>query len=162
MLIMLKADVIGLLGSLQIAKRFAEPKRAQLIRDNCISEDDLAMKIAEVYRLMYPEREANRLLAKQREKEFFEEHCRIRVAYSRARPEAGFCVLNGELLALHSQLPWRGAWLLDHAINEGAKFLNCFDVPPLVQLYTGRGFREVSRFANHNQGGPDVLVMQRD
>lgn len=97
---------------------------------------------------------------------FYRDHCKIRLAYhvdeqSKAGQCGGYIVLDDELIALHNNFRGKGEWMLDHAINDGATKLSCFDVPHLINLYTGRGFKEVSRQWNDVKGRPDVVWMAK-
>ena len=101
---------------------------------------------------------------------YHEEVCHIRLVWESGMPQClrpiatgGYIVLNSELMGLWSTIRGRGKWLLDHAINDGARRLSCFDIPHLMQLYTNRGFREAGREANTNgPGKPDVIWMERN
>ena len=73
----------------------------------------------------------------------------------------GFIVkANGELIALFSMLKGIGQTLVKFAIEAGAKSLDCFD-GYLVEFYSKAGFMEVYREPNWNEGGADVVFMNR-
>lgn len=71
----------------------------------------------------------------------------------------GVMVLDGELCCLWSQRSGVGAFLVRHALNEGAYHLNCFDCG-LVEYYQRLGFEEYAREANWTAGEPDVVFMR--
>lgn len=90
--------------------------------------------------------------------------CKIRLfhmadAAVKSRAVGGYIVLQDELLAFHNAIRGAGLWMLDHAINDGATKLSCFDVPHLIKLYQSRGFVEVNRQWNETRGKPDVVWM---
>lgn len=159
----ISGDLVGLISSLESAQRYSPTeKRAYLVRSQCLSTMELVLMQAKAYRDVYPERlEADdRQGTKAREREFYEKHCIIRLCKEGTRTVGGYCVLRGELLALHNQHRHRGQWMLQHAIDDGAKCLSCFDNKPLVDLYTSRGFVIRKREPNWEAGGPDVLYME--
>lgn len=85
--------------------------------------------------------------------------CHLAYATTKARAVGGYIVLQDELLAFHNGIRGAGLWMLDHAINDGATKLSCFDVPHLIRLYQSRGFVEVNRQWNETRGKPDVVWM---
>lgn len=96
---------------------------------------------------------------------FYDDVCKIRLVHfgderTPIKQVGGYVVLNGELLGMHSLHRGIGNWLLDHAINDGAVRLSCFDVPQLIKLYTSRGFVEKSRELNTTKGLPDVVWLE--
>lgn len=97
---------------------------------------------------------------------YYRHHCKIRLCYAsdkevRVRWVGGYIVLHDELIGFHNIIRGVGLWMLDHAINDGASKLSCFDVPHLIQLYQGRGFIETDRQWNKTRGEPDVVCMVR-
>jgi hypothetical protein len=67
---------------------------------------------------------------------------------------------DGEIVTLFNQGGrGMGGKALDQAIADGGTKLEAFD-GPLVEMYSKKGFREVSREANWEAGGPDVVKMQ--
>jgi hypothetical protein len=162
MQIMVNTDLGGLLASLQLAKRGKDYERAAQVELSCTSESELVMLYAETFRgLRVPagSAEPDRIQHKQRLHDYHKNDCCIRVAKEGNRTVGGYMVLQGQLLAFHHHQRNHGNWMLDDAISCGAKNLTCFDLPPLVKLYTGRGFKITGRLDNWNQGGPDVLSM---
>ena len=158
--VLLQTELAMLCSSLQVGERYAEDTRRIQIRECCTDWAELPLTVAMHYREVYPERVHTRMDAKLRDREFFAEHCHVRVAKDGNVMVGGFLVLGDRLLALHSTQRGKGTWLLDHAIQLGAKRLDCFDIPHLIKLYTGRGFREVRREPNWEVGGPDVVHME--
>lgn len=67
---------------------------------------------------------------------------------------------EGELKSVFST-NGKGAAALQYAMEQGARFLDCFD-GFLVKFYSCFGFREVRREANWTPGGPDVVYMRTD
>lgn len=162
MQIMVNTDLSGLLASLQLAKRGNDYERAAQLELSCTDEPELVMLYAETFRkLRVPsdEEETNRQRHKQRLQDFHKTDCIIRVAEEGNRTVGGYMILQGQLLAFHHHQRGKGTWMLDDAISCGAKHLTCFDLKPLVKLYTGRGFEVTGRLDNWQQGGPDVLSM---
>lgn len=158
MQILIKATLSELINSL-VSAHLAGPSRHSQVIQSCTSAGQLAIIVAEYYRGIYPDRVGDRMEAKIRLANFYREHCHILVAKEDHRTVGGFCVLGDELLCLHNYRSGKGEWLIDHAIALGAARLTCFDVPRLVQLYTGRGFDVVKREPNWAHAGPDVLSM---
>lgn len=73
---------------------------------------------------------------------------------------AGYVVrADGELTNLFSLVKGLGDILVDQALEDGARRLDCFD-GHLVALYSRHGrFVETSREPNWTPGGPDVVYM---
>lgn len=71
----------------------------------------------------------------------------------------GYCVINGELVSLWSEVKGLSKWLVQNAIFDGAKRLDCFAWPHLIKIYSEAGFIETSRVANWTPHGPDVIYM---
>lgn len=163
MQIIIGSDLVGLISSLELVKRFAPDTRAEQVQTNCLGTAELVLAISSKYRELYPVRLAadDRMGTKLREAEFYKKHCIIRIAKQDAETVGGYCVLDGELLCLHNKQKGKGDWMLDHAKSDGAVRLNCFDVPPLTELYTRHGFKVVNRQPNWVEGEPDVLIMER-
>jgi hypothetical protein len=162
MQIMVNTDLSGLLSSLQLAKRGTDYERAAQVQLSCTDASELVMLYAETFRnLCMPTEgtEPDRMRHKQRLQDYHKNDCCIRVAKEGNRTVGGYMVLQGQLLAFHHHLRGRGLWMLDDALHHGANKLTCFDLPPLVKLYTERGFEVTGRLDNWNQGGPDVLSM---
>lgn len=95
---------------------------------------------------------------------FYAEHCKIRLCHyhgdtNPVRAVGGYIVLDDELMAFHNGIRGAGLWMLDHAINDGATKLTCFDVPHLIKLYQSRGFVETDRQWSTTRGKPDVVCM---
>ena len=90
---------------------------------------------------------------------FFTDKCKIRLMKEGQKINGGYCVLNGELIGFWCTIKGSGTWLLDQAISDGAKHLNCFD-GFLVDFYKARGFVEVERKLNWTEGGPQVVYME--
>lgn len=73
--------------------------------------------------------------------------------------QAGFGVTtDGTLIGLFSRVKGRGDVLVNRAIREGARLLDCFD-GFLPSYYEGYGFRETERVPNWTSGEPDVIFM---
>ncbi|MFE7463089.1 hypothetical protein ACFU6R_03155 [Streptomyces sp. NPDC057499] len=73
--------------------------------------------------------------------------------------QSGFGVTSdGTLIGLFSRVKGRGEVLVNAAIREGARLLDCFD-GFLPSYYAGYGFRETERSANWTPGEPDVVFM---
>lgn len=82
------------------------------------------------------------------------------VCYLTTDRRSGYAVKdNEELVCLFSTIPKRGARLVQHAITQGARRLDCFD-GYLPTLYLRYGFEEERREANWNDTGPDVVYMR--
>lgn len=67
---------------------------------------------------------------------------------------------DGELLGLHSLNKGDGNCLVWEAVQRGAVKLNCFNILPLMFLYTRYGFKETHREPNWTVGEPDVIFME--
>ena len=66
---------------------------------------------------------------------------------------------HGEFIALFNiGTPGKGKELVESAIRNGARLLDCFD-GYLPTLYRSHGFVEFARVANWTPGGPDVVYM---
>lgn len=62
---------------------------------------------------------------------------------------SGFGVLfTGELVGLFSLIPGRGDALTSAAVESGATWGNCFEIPHLLDLYGRHGFAVYERQAN--------------
>lgn len=94
-------------------------------------------------------------------REWRDKHCKIRLCYWNNRAVGGYVVVQGELLGMHNLHRGVGQWMLDHAINDGAVTLDCFDEPALIKLYASRGFTEERRELNHVKGLPDIVWMRK-
>lgn len=97
---------------------------------------------------------------------FFGKTCKIRLCHStsavlKTQPCGGYVVIKDELLAFHNTERGAGAWLLDHAVSDGARKLSCLDVAHLINLYNSRGFKEVRREFNEVKGRPDVVWLEK-
>ena len=66
---------------------------------------------------------------------------------------------DGELSCVWSLLRGRGDGIVAHAVDNGAFKLNCFDVNPLVSLYSKHGFRVARSEPNWAEGEPDIVYM---
>lgn len=72
---------------------------------------------------------------------------------------SGFAIReDGELVGVFSLVKGRGDSIVAAAIENGAKYLDCFD-GYLPRLYSRHGFTEVKREPNWTPGGPDVVYM---
>lgn len=67
---------------------------------------------------------------------------------------------NGELTSVFSCVKGKGDAIMQDAIQNGAKHLDCFD-GYLPTLYKKYGFREVKRELNWTAGQPDIIYMER-
>ena len=66
---------------------------------------------------------------------------------------------TGELCYVHALIRGCGDALVQDALANGAKRLDCF-AGYLVNLYARHGFVEVGRVPNYTIGGPDVVYME--
>jgi len=78
--------------------------------------------------------------------------------------KAGYAIKGGDELvnvfnAGGEETLSAGSWLVLHAIEHGARRLDCFD-NRLPQFYARFGFKEVRREANWTPGEPDVVFME--
>jgi hypothetical protein len=78
--------------------------------------------------------------------------------------KAGYAIKNGdELVNLFNAggkaTHLAGQWLVLHAIEQGARRLDCFD-SGLPEFYAKFGFKEVRREKNWTPGEPDVVFME--
>lgn len=162
MQLLIEGTLESLLSALQLARRSHNAKRAEQVQVNCCTDSELVLTHAKAYHKRFPVMMGGRGGAKARHAVWHRDHCHVRIVKEDARTVGGFMVLNGKLLGLHNQTEGRGDWMMQHACNLGARHLDCFDVPALVQLYQRWGFKEVGRLDNFNQGGPDVLSMRRN
>ena len=164
MQIMVNTDLSGLLSSLQQVKRSVLIwERAAQVQLCCTDESELVMLYAETFHRLYMPTEGtepDRMRHKQRLQDYHKNDCCIRVVKEGNRTVGGYMILQGQLLAFHHHLRGRGLWMLDDALHHGANKLSCFDLPPLVKLYTERGFVVTGRSDNWTQGAPDVLSME--
>mgnify|MGYP001402980079 CR=1 FL=1 len=71
----------------------------------------------------------------------------------------GYVVLKGYLMGLFADKGLSGTALLQMAVQDGARKLDCFD-GFLPDWYKQRGWVETSREANWDPNGPDVVFMQ--
>ena len=90
---------------------------------------------------------------------FYATNCKMRLAYNAQGVQGGYIVLNGELIGLFAT-KGKGSWLLNHAMNDGAVLLDCFD-GFLPKFYAKHGWTEFQREANWTAGEPDVVFMSR-
>ena len=75
---------------------------------------------------------------------------------------SGFAVrANGELVYVFSVFKGRGDDIVDCAVTNGARHLDCFD-GYLTELYARNGFVVSHREPNWAAGGPDVVYMRFD
>lgn len=142
-------------------------RRVYLIDTNVSPTQEIVSQVAEefwAWRDKYRISTADRFGHRQALEEWESTHCKIRLCHysddtTKARAVGGYIVLQDELLAFHNSVRGAGLWMLDHAINDGATKLSCFDVPHLIKLYQSRGFTEVNRQWNETRGTPDVVWM---
>lgn len=71
----------------------------------------------------------------------------------------GFAIIDRELCCFWG--PGIGSWLLHHAVNHGAEFLDCFD-GFLPEWYSKHGFTETLREPNLVAGEREVVFMRRN
>ena len=67
---------------------------------------------------------------------------------------------NGELTSVFSSIKGKGDTIMQDAIQNGAKHLDCFD-GYLPSFYQRHGFKEVRRELNWTTGQPDIIYMER-
>lgn len=154
-------------------------RRFPLVDANVHHEGTLSVRVADEFRRKYPGLESTaapyRSIARRaKEQEFYDKHCKLRLVYETGHDHhiegssvvGGYCVLDGELMCFWNVTKGKGLWMLDHAIADGAKFLDHFDHPHLNQLYESRGFTERLREPNDPKqrptGGPDVIFRRRE
>lgn len=124
------------------------------------SSGELANSIHDAFEFFYAEhKEAHGFDHTAIRQAFFATDCKIRLAYNRDGVQGGYIVLNGELMGLFAE-KGLGSWILNHAINDGAVILDCFD-GFLPKFYAKHGFVEFKRAANWVKGEPDVVYMKR-
>ena len=68
---------------------------------------------------------------------------------------------NGELTSVFSCIKGKGDIIMQDAIKNGAKHLDCFD-GYLPSFYQRHGFKETRREQNWTAGQPDVVYMERN
>ena len=91
--------------------------------------------------------------------QFYKDACKVRCMIDdHGATVGGYIVLHGELKALWCDVPGEGGYLVQSAIADGARRLNCFD-GYLVGLYSQFGFEVAARQLNWTSGGPDVVTM---
>lgn len=85
---------------------------------------------------------------------------RCYLSYVKGQAVCGYAIKDtGELCYVHALIRGCGDALVQDAIVNGAKRLDCFD-GYLVSLYTRHGFVETGRVPNYIKGGPDVVYME--
>lgn len=124
----------------------------------------IVAKVASVFHSLHPKPldQMSRAEWDQLRKEFFADTCKVRLCFEGSRAVGGYVVLNGELLGFHNFEKGKGSWMLDHAINDGAERLTCFEGSAAERLYRSRGFFPVMWEPNYEAGGPNVLLMGLD
>lgn len=74
---------------------------------------------------------------------------------------SGYAIVAGDMLKfVFSAQRGRGDEIVAHAVKNGARRLDCFE-GHLSTLYARHGFVIVSRMANWDPEGPDVVDMER-
>jgi hypothetical protein len=68
---------------------------------------------------------------------------------------------NGELTSVFSCIKGKGDIIMQDAIQNGARHLDCFD-GYLPSFYQKHGFKETRREQNWTAGQPDVVYMERN
>lgn len=129
-------------------------RRFPLVDANCIHDGALVIAIAKEKHHLFPPRpdfrrgDAQVPVAERDEARFYAKHCHLILAYpighkgaGEPLPVGGYCVLSGQLHAFWNVEKGKGDWMLQHAIKDGAKHLDHFDVPHLNDLYERHGFR---------------------
>lgn len=86
------------------------------------------------------------------------DQCRYYLVSDDSATVAGYAILNGELVAVHSLVKGLGDWLVRNAVADGAIYLDCFE-GHLSELYARHGFNIHFRVPNYVQGGPDIVGM---
>lgn len=71
---------------------------------------------------------------------------------------AGYGIVNGELVGVHSRTHGHGADIMRSALANGAMHLDCFE-GFLPEFYARFGFVETRRESNWAENGPDVVYM---
>ena len=85
---------------------------------------------------------------------------RCYLAYVNGQAACGYAIKDtGELCYVHALIRGCGDALVQDAIANGAKRLDCFD-GYLVSLYARHGFVETARVPNYTKGDPDVVYME--
>ncbi|QQO90770.1 putative acetyltransferase [Pseudomonas phage Bertil] len=158
--IILRVAISTFMGSLELAQRNRE-----LVREHTDTPADVALKVSKAFwgEHTKPEQitrfERDPLGHKAKLDAFYQDRCIVNVVFDGNERTGGYIVLDGELLALHSQIKSRGNWLLDHAIKDGAKHLVCSDTAYLRSFYEGRGFIFSGWQSNWTEGQPPLLRM---
>lgn len=99
-------------------------------------------------------------LAVQDDPSFKASDCRVAVVRCPdGNAIGGYVVLKGYLMGLFAGPGLSGGALLQMAVDDGARSLDCFD-GFLPEWYRQRGWVETSREANWDPNGPDVVFMQ--
>lgn len=88
---------------------------------------------------------------------FYKHYAKLFLVKDGQRLTGMFAVIDGEIQALVS-LGVSGSWLVQKAIQEGGKTLDCFD-GFLPDFYKRHGFTEYKREPNWTEGQPDVVYM---
>ncbi|QPB07296.1 putative acetyltransferase [Pseudomonas phage BUCT553] len=121
------------------------------------SAEAVTIEIAEAFRQFYAMRPNTPFdTAKAM---FFKDHCKMYLAKDGKKVTGGFFILDGELRSVFTNQSGMGNWLVQWAVREGAKRLDCFD-GYLTSFYQRLGFKEVKRVENWAHGGPDVVFME--
>lgn len=82
------------------------------------------------------------------------------LSYVNGQAACGYAIKDtGELCYVHALIRGCGDALVQDAITNGAKRLDCFD-GYLVSLYARHGFVETGRVPNYTKGDPDVVYME--
>lgn len=138
-------------------------KASSLIRKNCMSPHGL---MAEIHRLFWEwnnsDRPAGHHDHSAKLKEWQDKFLRVRLVHAfgpaGCAVVGGYVVAEGNLMALHSTSKGLGLWLLRHAMQDGAVFLNTFADNPLRRHLPGEGWVLVQQDKNHaGPEHPDVL-----
>ena len=145
-------------------------RRRPLIASACASGEEIMLAISTAFHNtrepathVQAVRSGNGVSPEHRDRlsKFYAKHAIIRLAADGLDHRGGYVILLGELVGFHHIDTDHGVWMLQDAIANGARSLNCFDVPHLIKLYSSYGFREVRREPNHVIGQPDVVFMER-
>lgn len=159
------ADHTKVFYSLNYARRVRP-----VVASGCSTEGELALAVGEMYQRKLSahrgRRDAlTRLELKQFDQQFFANHCKSFIVYG-DRPEsgcevpdkiAGFIILDGELMGLRSIHKGLGDWFMQHAIDNGAVLLQCWQEPYLIDFYTRHGFH-ITEVEPSNTNDPRQVV----
>lgn len=125
--------------------------------DSLTSAEQVTIDVADAFRQFWDARPNTP--HKTAQEMFYKDHCKLYLAKDGKKVTGGFFILDGELRGVFTNVKGIGNWLVQWAIREGAKRLDCFD-GYLTGFYQRLGFTEVKRVENWAHGGPQVVFME--